>query len=312
MRKVFVIIGVFLFGACTLASLTGPRNNSGTLGRSGADSHPSSQQSPSQAVDPEAAQATLDERDEQVQEYIATASDYLAVGQFGLGIATIQQALALDPESVDAIELDQQLREAQEAQISTARAAEATATTASRQAAAQATAEASIRRFEGRGQTAIDAFALPAEESIVMAAHNGRRNFIVHAYIGNRRELLINTVGEYRGDRLLSAKQPVSLNVEADGNWLIQVVPVSGGGQPAFSGNGDAVGSRFNPPGLGAWEFSHSGRRNFIVHLHCNGRRSLIQNTVGEFSGSKIVEFGRGPCFWEVQADGAWSLTPRS
>ena len=172
-------------------------------------------------------------------------------------------------------------------------------------------AAADLRVFEGRGQMAIDALDLPAAESVLTATHNGARNFIIWAHSGQRRDLLINKSGQYSGTRLVSSNQPVSFDIQADGLWQIKLQALSSGGQPPFSGSGDDVSQRFAPPNNGAWEINHDGKRNFIVRLHCSGRTQLIQNQTGEVSGSRVVTFGRGPCFWEVQADGVWALSPR-
>ncbi len=167
--------------------------------------------------------------------------------------------------------------------------------------------------LEGRGQTATEPLYLPAVDSVISAKHAGRRNFIVRAYgSSDRPELLINTIGSYQGQRFLRSDQPVTLDIDADGPWQIQIWPVGEGGEPAFSGSGDAVSNRFSPPGRQAWEITHDGSRNFIVRAHCEGRRpQLVENHIGIFSGSKIIDFQSGSCFWEVQADGSWSLAPR-
>jgi hypothetical protein len=41
------------------------------------------------------------------------------------------------------------------------------------------------------------------------------------------------------------------------------------------------------------------------------GGTDLIVNEIGAFSGSTIIKFDKGPCLWEVNADGSWSLKPR-
>ena len=41
-------------------------------------------------------------------------------------------------------------------------------------------------------------------------------------------------------------------------------------------------------------------------------RSVVIEDKTGAFADTPQIEFGRGPCFWEVRADGAWSMQPRS
>jgi hypothetical protein len=37
-----------------------------------------------------------------------------------------------------------------------------------------------------------------------------------------------------------------------------------------------------------------------------------VQNEMGPIQGSTVIDFSDGPCFWEVEADGNWSVEPRS
>jgi len=163
----------------------------------------------------------------------------------------------------------------------------------------------------GRGQTATEAVTLPAPVSVATFTHDGSRNFIVTAYTTGRPSLLVNEIGRYRGQRPLSGNAPVTLDIDADGPWTVRIEPIGTDGTPAFNGTGDAVSALFTPPTTGPWEIAHSGTSNFIVSLHCAGGSRLVQNEIGRVQASAVVQFTRGPCFWEVEADGAWSLKPR-
>lgn len=164
----------------------------------------------------------------------------------------------------------------------------------------------------GRGQTATETVSPPAPQSIATFTHDGTRNFIVRAHPDSGSpDLLVNKIGAYSGSRLLASTSPVMLDIKADGRWTATLDPIPWSGEAAFSGTGDAVSGQFDAPAAGAWTFSHDGQRNFIVRLHCAGTRDLIQNRIGAAEGSQVIPARRGPCFWEVQADGAWSLAPR-
>lgn len=166
--------------------------------------------------------------------------------------------------------------------------------------------------LSGSGQTVTDEFSLPGGAATIRFTHNGAENFIVKAIpTGGRETLLVNAIGAYQGTRLLAASEPLVLEINADGAWTADVATLAVGGQPPFSGEGDSVSARFDPPANGAWEISHDGAENFIVKLHCASGSSLVQNDIGAVSGSVMARFGRGPCLWEVQADGEWSLKPR-
>jgi hypothetical protein len=165
--------------------------------------------------------------------------------------------------------------------------------------------------LQGRGQTATNPVTPPSSISVVTLTHSGKSNFIVHALTGSEENHLVNEIGTYQGQRPLFGTEPVTFDIDADGPWTIHMEPIRSGGGPPFQGNGDAVSSLFTPPASGPWEISHSGKRNFIVHLYCNNRTTSVQNEIGVVQASRVVQFGQGPCFWEVIADGAWSLRPR-
>ena len=77
-----------------------------------------------------------------------------------------------------------------------------------------------------------------------------------------------------------------------------------------FAGTGDAVSDQFNPPGRQTWRLSNSGTRNYVVYAHCVSGDQLVLNRAGPGQGSMVVQFGRGPCYWEVLSDGSWSIRP--
>ncbi len=164
--------------------------------------------------------------------------------------------------------------------------------------------------LSGTSQTATDEVELPSPISIAHFTHNGQSNFIVRTYIGDREDVLINEIGPYDGSRPLT-NGPVIFDINADGAWIIEIRPIGRQDSAAFSGDGDDVSDLFAPPDRGAWELSHNGESNFIVYLHCAGGSQVVQNEIGAVSGSTIIGFRDGPCFWEVEADGEWSLKPR-
>jgi hypothetical protein len=153
----------------------------------------------------------------------------------------------------------------------------------------------------------------PANLSVITLEHNGRSNFIVWAYTEDGEDLLVNTIGSYNGSRLLWGDEPTILDIDADGNWTVAILPIGPASSPEFSGRGDAASGFFYPPDqrLTTWVISHDGRSNFVVWLYCAGGSDLIVNDIGAVTGSTAIRFEDGPCVWEVQADGNWSLTPR-
>ncbi|GAB4323759.1 MAG: hypothetical protein Kow0010_05270 [Dehalococcoidia bacterium] len=168
--------------------------------------------------------------------------------------------------------------------------------------------------LRGTGQTATDEFSLPAGVFVAHLVYTGGSNFIVWTYASDGDEdLLVNEIGPYDGRRPLIGGKSYVLDVTAGGSWSIDIEPL--GIEPSaasgIEGRGDDVSGLFAGPGRGAWEFEHGGSSNFIVWAHCSESGSdLVQNEIGPTSGSTVVRLD-GLCFWEVEADGAWSLRKR-
>jgi hypothetical protein len=172
-------------------------------------------------------------------------------------------------------------------------------------------------QLSGKGENVTDKFTLPGGGVAKLAfTHTGRRNFIVTLYTASgRSDILVNAIGAYQGTRLAAAADAVYLEIKADGAWTVeaQALGRNDAQGAAFSGKGDQVSDLFEPPALGPVPVavSHDGKRNFIVQLHCAGGDRLVENTIGATSGAVVARFTQGPCAWEVQADGTWSVEKR-
>ena len=170
--------------------------------------------------------------------------------------------------------------------------------------------------LKGTGETATDPRQLPALISVATFTHSGRSNFAVETFRGGKLlDVLVSKIEVYTGSRPLTGVDPIILNIEADGAWTVTVAPIQWcASSGAFTGKGDMTSTQFNSPTAVAWEFAHDGKSNFAVLLHCgtDGRlRDVVQNRIGVFQGSAIVVIPPGPGFWEVEADGNWSLKLR-
>jgi hypothetical protein len=165
--------------------------------------------------------------------------------------------------------------------------------------------------LEGFGQTATEQVTPPASVSVATFTHSGSSNFAVQVFGGDSEGLLINEIGPYQGSRPIFGNDPIMFDIDADGSWTIRIEPVAIVDSAAFAGTGDAVSGLFSPPSDGPWDVSHDGQSNFAVWLHCGGGSDLVQNEIGAVAGSTVVQFEDGPCMWEVEADGNWSLQPR-
>jgi hypothetical protein len=170
--------------------------------------------------------------------------------------------------------------------------------------------------LKGHGKVVTDAFTPPALVNRVTFEHTGQRNFIVQSYTKDgKQDYLVNKIGPYRGQRPLFGDQEVYFEINADGDWTVTIEPI--GQNDAFSagidGEGDVVSDVFMPASEGAvpYTFSHDGKRNFIVQLHCAGGDGYVANEIGATQGQVVVRMKEGPCLWEVQADGKWSVKPK-
>lgn len=170
--------------------------------------------------------------------------------------------------------------------------------------------------IKGSGQTVTDPFTPPSTVNRITASHQGRRNFALKAYTPDgKSDLLINTIGAYQGVVLLMTDQEIFFEVDADGAWSLQVEVITFDETAAqgAAGKGDYVSGLFMPATEGAipYTFTHNGERNFAVFLHCAGGRELAQNEIGPVDNQAVVRFREGPCLWQVQADGEWSVKPK-
>ena len=165
----------------------------------------------------------------------------------------------------------------------------------------------------GSGKVATDNINVPFAISVLTIRHTGSGHFAVQAYQGDGSDLLVNIVGNYTGKRWL-AKGDYIFDISADGAWEIVISRIGlqeAIAEDGFFGEGDEVCGLFMPPSTKAWELSHNGTGHFAVIAICAGGRNLIANEVGKFSGSGVVRFPEGPCFFEVSADGAFSVKHR-
>lgn len=150
--------------------------------------------------------------------------------------------------------------------------------------------------------------------STVTLSHDGSSNFSIWAYAdGGRRQLLVNEIGGYHGVRWLGPGSYM-LEITADGNWSIAIAPIGQANDAVnnLGGTGDYVSGYFPNPGRPtAYHFSHNGSSNFAVWLVCANGRDLGVNEIGPVDSDTVVEARGTPCFWDVTADGGWSITKK-
>ncbi|TKC15262.1 hypothetical protein [Robertmurraya kyonggiensis] len=166
----------------------------------------------------------------------------------------------------------------------------------------------------GSGDTATDAIKLNAGFAIFDGSHTGGSNFavILQDENGNDMELLVNTIGSYKGKTFaeIPADGNYYLNVTAGGKWnfsIYQTPPVDVIDAPTtLEGTGDDVVFFNTTSGNHKFTFNHSGSSNFAVLL--NGS-DLLVNEIGTYQGSTRTQLETdGYYCFVITADGKWSV----
>lgn len=165
----------------------------------------------------------------------------------------------------------------------------------------------------GCGDGVVTNIDVPDQQSIwvIHFTHTGRSNFIVHSYDADGdKDYLVNEIGNYDGVVLVLGNFPLTLNVEAGGNWTYEVYALDRTSETSFSGHGDFV-TPISGVSAKVWHFSHSGSRHFAVWGWTSEGRDLLVNETGQYDADQVfvIPFGSN-VFFEVTADGDWSITP--
>lgn len=128
---------------------------------------------------------------------------------------------------------------------------------------------------------------------------------------GQHIDLLVNEIGKYSGARPIDIRDrdnTVRFEVNADGPWKIDVVPVSSAKKAnvpgKVSGSGDEVILlRGDSPDTAT--ISHSGDSNFVVTAYGTRGPDLLVNEIGTYNGTVVL--GNAEVL-EIVAGGNWSI----
>lgn len=211
--------------------------------------------------------------------------------------------------------------------VAATQTAQAAATQAA-QAAATAKAQATIaalpkpQSFSGNSDKVITGVKLKAGPARLVMSYTGPSNFIVEFLDadGNNISLPVNEIGKYSGTVYVPVSQPgmYSLQVQASGNWKIDVLDSTILQQenaepgPIYKGHGDkAFIIKVPKDGLNVFKMTHNGNSNFIVEVigATNGEEiALLANEIGPYNGEKAQKAAAGEYFFQVLADGDWTV----
>lgn len=150
------------------------------------------------------------------------------------------------------------------------------------------------------------------EYGILNISHRGSSNFVIWLYDqNNRRNLLVNTIGDYDGSVLVDHTGTYMLEIKADGNWSVNSQALSLTKDNNFYGKGDCVTSILNDA-KGSWKITNNGDSNFIVWSYdvFTNKKDLLVNEIGSYSGVVFVKHNNGTIF-QIISDGEWSINKK-
>ncbi|MEW9549826.1 hypothetical protein [Nonomuraea sp. NPDC050783] len=177
-------------------------------------------------------------------------------------------------------------------------------------------ASGAMATYRGQGDDVVS-IPVTAVPSIVKATHQGESNFAVWALDtrGKQADLLVNAIGDYKGTRafnVLTARKIRSFEVNADGAWTLQVLPITKARYWAIKAKGTGADVlRLTSPSRAARRITlqHTGESNFAVWaLDDRGRSTkLLVNRIGDYKGRVLLPAGTR--YATVEADGAWTIS---
>jgi hypothetical protein len=171
--------------------------------------------------------------------------------------------------------------------------------------------------LSGAGDDIVDV-EIPANTlAIATLTHNGDSNFTVWTYndAGENQNLVANEIGNYEGASEVNFefnREVAGFDITADGAWSIVINPASDAraiGASGGSGAGDDVVTVDALAGE-AVDLTHDGESNFVIWAYdADGEATgLVVNEIGAYQGTRRIPAGTR--WLEVQADGAWTISP--
>jgi hypothetical protein len=160
--------------------------------------------------------------------------------------------------------------------------------------------------------------SLPADVGAVAEISNSGKGYFGVQTLGSDGEsadLLVNTVGKYKGSVLIDQRgaQIVALEISSDGKWKVTIVPVlsaeSWDTTNAKSGKGDQVLLLGAPvEGFATVQITGKGKDYFGVHAYtAEGDSDLLVNEIAPYEGEVIVP--EGTALLEIRAGAGWTLS---
>ncbi|NEM90877.1 hypothetical protein [Galbitalea soli] len=149
------------------------------------------------------------------------------------------------------------------------------------------------------------------QAAIATISYTGGSNFSIFALDSNfkRGDLLVNTIGRYRGTVLVNPNGDgvTGFEISASGPWALTLKSISAARQMTGSritGAGDDV--LIYRGDASAAAIVNRGSSNFAVWQYGDST-DLLVNEIGNYTGTVLIS--GGPSLFAVSSDGKWSIT---
>jgi len=168
--------------------------------------------------------------------------------------------------------------------------------------------------FSGTGAEVVMLESLGDDVFFAAVTHQGSSNIALWSVDENGQDLdlLVNDIGNYEGQVALNfSEDPAAIRVEADGDWTIDLVPLSEAprwdGETTYEATGDSIVIVDGvADGLTPVTLTHQGESNFAIWAWGESYPDLIVNDIGTYDGTTLLP--DGSLVLQVDADGAWTI----
>lgn len=163
--------------------------------------------------------------------------------------------------------------------------------------------------YEGNGDDVVTGVMVDTT-SCAHIKNSGTGYFAVKGYYGNEKELLVNTTKAYDGEVLLAGGFEYDFEVNAKGEWTIEICEQASTTAQSFSGNSDFVTPVFFKTD-NVYEVTTVGDGHFAVKgWSLDGYDLLVNTTEKDYSGKIMFNTDKPYAFFQINAEREWSIKP--
>lgn len=164
--------------------------------------------------------------------------------------------------------------------------------------------------YNGSGDDIVSGFVSPEKLSYAYIKHSGDGHFAVKAHYDDSYDLLANTTEPYDGKTLIIPNKEYTFEVNARGDWSIEVYELGTSLMDTFKGYGDFVTPIFSGTSE-TYEISSTGSGHFSVKAWTDKGYDLLVNTTDDnYSGKVLLKGSSKGAFFEINSSREWSIKP--